>query len=75
MSEGLACHPPAGQPGSLLMERLVAEVVRPGFEVVFSSHSLVMPDEEGSCPSHRGAGGSHNEDQVAGSQARPCRRR
>ena len=74
-SEGLAWHLPVGQPGSLLVERLVAEVVGPGFEVVLSSHSLVVPDKEGNGPGHQGAGSPHDEDQVAGSQARPCRQR
>lgn len=65
----LAAHPPSGQPGLLVLEHLVAEVVGLGFEVVLPGHSLVAHNEKGSCPCHHSKDGHHDEDDVAGSQA------
>lgn len=65
---------PAGQPGLLLLERLVADVARRGSEAVFAGHSPVVHKDEGTCSRHQGKDGHHDEDEVAGSQAwlRPC---
>lgn len=64
-----APHPPPGQPGLLLIEHLVAEVIRLGSAVVFASHSLVVHEDEGPCSCHQGKGSHHDEDKVASSQA------
>lgn len=66
---GLASRLPAERPGLLVVERLVAEVVRLGFEGVLPGHPLVAPDEKGRCPCHHGKDGHHDEDNVAGGQA------
>lgn len=61
--------PTSGQPGPLVLEHLVAEVVRLGFEVVLPGGPLVAHNEKGSDPCHHGKDGHHNEDDVAGGQA------
>lgn len=56
-------------PAASVIEHLVAEVVRLGFEVVLSGHPLVAHDEKGGGPRHQGEDGHHDEDEVAGRQA------
>lgn len=67
---GERAHPPRARRERLLIEHLVAEVVRPGPEAVLARRPLVVREGEGGSPGHHRKDGHHDEDRVSGSRAR-----